>query len=83
MEWLLYAILIGAVAGWLAGQIFKGYGFGLIGNIVIGILGGIIGSWVCTEMGFSLGSGIVGSILTAVLGAILLLLAAGFVKRLT
>ncbi len=70
---ILYVLLIGAIAGWLGSQIFKGYGLGLIGNIVVGIIGGFIGYWLLGKMGTSFGSGIVGQILTGALGSIVLL----------
>lgn len=43
---LLYAIIIGAIAGWLAGEIKRGFGFGLIGNIIVGIIGALVGGWL-------------------------------------
>lgn len=70
---LLYFLLVGAAAGWLGGQIMKGSGFGLIGNIVVGIIGGIIGGWLFGFLGISAGGGLVGSIITAAAGAIVLL----------
>lgn len=69
----LYFLLVGAAAGWLGGQIMKGSGFGLIGNIVVGIIGGIIGGWLFDFLGVSAGGGPVGSIITAAAGAIVLL----------
>ena len=47
----LYFLLIGAISGWLAGQIWKGSGFGLLGNIVVGIIGGFIGGWIAGKLG--------------------------------
>ncbi|CEN45093.1 GlsB/YeaQ/YmgE family stress response membrane protein [Capnocytophaga canis] len=70
---ILGAIIIGAIAGWLGGLIYKGSGLGLLGNIVVGILGGAVGSWVLGHFGASLGEGWVGSILTGALGAIIIL----------
>lgn len=81
MEGILITLLIGAVAGWLAGEIRRGYGFGLLGNIVIGILGAFIGSWICRETGLFLGAGLLGTILTAVLGALVLLFLIGLIRR--
>ena len=60
----LWFIIIGAVAGWLAGTLMKGGGFGLIGDIVVGILGGIVGGWLAGELGIG-GEGIIGSLLIA------------------
>jgi len=73
MEGLIVSLVLGAVAGWLGGQIFKGSGLGLIGNIVVGILGGIIGYWGLGKLGIHLGTGWPGYILTAAIGAVALL----------
>ena len=70
---LLVQLLIGAVAGWLGSEIFKGRSFGLIGNIILGIVGSVVGSWVLAQLHTSLGSGWVGLILTGALGAIVIL----------
>ena len=80
LSWL-YPIIIGAVAGWLAGLIKSGYGFGLLGNIVIGIIGSYIGGWLFGALGLPLGGGLLGTILTAVIGALVLLWIIGLVKR--
>lgn len=81
MESWIYVIIVGAIAGWLAGTLFKGGGFGLIGNIIIGIIGGFIGYWLLGEIGVSLGSGVFSYILTAVIGAGVLLFIASLFKR--
>jgi uncharacterized membrane protein YeaQ/YmgE (transglycosylase-associated protein family) len=80
MEFVWF-ILIGAVAGWLGGQIFKGSGLGLLGNIIVGILGGLVGGWIAGKLGISIGAGILGSLLTATGGAIILLFIASLVKK--
>lgn len=77
---LIVTLIIGAVAGWLAGQIVKGYGFGLIGNIVVGIVGAFLAGWVLPMVGISIGSGVIGSIIHATLGAIILLVLLRLVK---
>ena len=77
---LLYYLIVGAIAGWLGGQIMKGSGFGIIGNIVVGIIGGIIGGWLFGLLDISAGGGLVGSIITAAAGAIVLLWIARMVK---
>ena len=81
MEHLLIVLLIGAIAGWLAGNIRQGYGYGLVGNIIVGILGAFIGGWVSRETGLFLGAGLLGTILTSVMGALILLFLIGLVKR--
>jgi len=80
MNWI-YVIVIGAIAGWLAGQLFKGYGFGLLWNIIIGIAGSFVGSWLLDKLDVSLGSGLVGTILTSVIGAGVLLFIAGLFNK--
>jgi uncharacterized membrane protein YeaQ/YmgE (transglycosylase-associated protein family) len=74
-------LIVGGVAGWLAGLIVKGYGFGLIGNIVVGIVGGLIAGWLLPRLGISIGGGIVADIINAVIGAVILLVIIGFVRR--
>ncbi|AXE63095.1 GlsB/YeaQ/YmgE family stress response membrane protein [Hyphomonas sp. NPDC076900] len=81
LESILIFLLIGAVAGWLAGLIVKGFGFGLIGNIVVGILGAFIAGYVFPAIGVSLGAGILGAILHATIGAVILLLVVRVIKR--
>jgi uncharacterized membrane protein YeaQ/YmgE (transglycosylase-associated protein family) len=81
LEAILIFALIGAIAGWLAGQIVSGFGYGLLGNIVIGIVGAFIAGYLLPRVGFSIGSGIVASILNATLGAIILLVIIKLVKR--
>jgi len=73
MQGIVISLILGAIAGWLGGQLYKGSGFGLIGNILIGILGGVIGYWTLGKLGVYLGSGWIGYILTSAIGAIVLL----------
>jgi len=77
---LLIFLAIGAVAGWLAGVILKGGGFGLLVNIVVGILGAMVGGFTFGLLGNSAG-GILGSIITATVGAVLLLFIVGLIKK--
>ena len=81
IESLLVLLLVGAIAGWLAGQIMKGYGFGLIGNIVVGVVGAFIAGLVFPAIGVSIGGGIIASIIHATIGAIILLFLIGLIKR--
>jgi uncharacterized membrane protein YeaQ/YmgE (transglycosylase-associated protein family) len=81
VESLIIFLLIGAVAGWLAGVIVKGFGFGLVGNIIIGIIGAFIAGYLFPALNVSLGAGIVASILHATIGAVLLLLVVRVIKR--
>ncbi len=80
-ESILIWLVIGAIAGWLAGVIMKGYGFGLVGDIVIGILGAVIAGFLFPRLGFNLGGGMVAEIISAVIGACLLLFVARLVRR--
>jgi uncharacterized membrane protein YeaQ/YmgE (transglycosylase-associated protein family) len=80
---LIVFLLIGAIAGWLAGLIVRGFGFGLLGNIVVGIVGALLAGWLLPMLGigFSLGSPIVTSIVYAMIGAIVLLVIIGLIRR--
>ncbi len=79
---LIFTLLIGAISGWLAGQIRQGYGFGLIGNIIVGILGAFVGGWLFRSvLHADLGGGLLGTIGTSVIGALLLLFLIGLFKR--
>lgn len=80
MDGLIYFLLIGAVAGWIAGQLMKGGGFGLIANIILGIIGAFVGGWLLGELGISVGSGLTGSLITSVIGAVVVLFVAGLFK---
>ena len=80
-ESLLTILLIGAIAGWLAGLIVKGYGFGLLGNIIIGIIGAFVGTWLLGRLGVSLGGGIAGAIINAMIGAVVVLFVIGLFRR--
>lgn len=81
IESILIMLLIGAVAGWLAGQIVRGFGFGLLGNIVVGIVGAFVAGLIFPRLGLSTGSGIVDSIIFATLGAVVLLFVIRLIKR--
>lgn len=79
-ESILYILLVGAVIGWLAGQLMKGRGFGLIGNIIVGILGSFVGNWLASTFNFSIGTGIVNTLATGVIGAVVLVFAIGLIR---
>lgn len=74
-------LIIGAIAGWLAGVLVKGGGFGLIVDIIVGIVGAFIGGWLAGVLHISLGGGWIGSIITAVIGAVILLFIIRLIKR--
>ncbi len=73
-ESLLVIVPVGLVAGWLAGTIVRGAGFGLIGDLIIGVIGAFIGDWLLPQLGIHLGTGIISAIINATIGAVLLLL---------
>jgi uncharacterized membrane protein YeaQ/YmgE (transglycosylase-associated protein family) len=70
---LLVVLVVGIVAGWLAGRVMAGGGFGLIGDLIVGLIGAFIGDWLLPQLGIHLGSGIVALILNAFIGAVVLL----------
>ncbi len=80
IESLLAFLFIGAVAGWLAGKLMKGGGFGLLGNIVVGVIGALIGGYVFDAVGVRAG-GMIGSIVIATVGAGILLFVVGLIKK--
>src|SRR5437763_11656504 len=75
---LLVILLVGIVAGWLAGKVVRGTGFGIVGDLLVGIAGAFVGNWLLPRLGIHLGTGVVSAIVNATVGAILLL----FVVRL-
>lgn len=77
LEW----ILVGLIAGWLAGQVMKGGGYGWIVDIVLGILGGILGGWLFSALGIWPGGGIIGSLIVAFIGAVILVAITRLFKR--
>jgi uncharacterized membrane protein YeaQ/YmgE (transglycosylase-associated protein family) len=81
LEAILIVLIIGAVAGWLAGLIVRGMGFGLIGNIVVGIIGAFVAGWLLPRIGIVIGGGMVGAIINATIGAVVLLVIIGLIKR--
>ena len=78
---ILYALLIGALAGWLAGKIMKGGGFGTLLNIILGIVGGAVGNWIFGVLGIHINSGIIGDLITGIIGALAILFVAGLFKK--
>jgi uncharacterized membrane protein YeaQ/YmgE (transglycosylase-associated protein family) len=78
---LIVWLVIGAIAGWLAGQIMTGGGLGLVGNIVLGIVGAIVAGWLFPYLGFAIGGPFVGAIINALIGSIIVLFVLGLLKR--
>lgn len=77
----LWFILIGLCAGWLAGQLVKGGGFGVIGDIVVGVIGALLGGWLFGALGLSIGGGLLGSLIIATIGAVILIFLVRLIKR--
>ena len=81
LEAILIILIVGAVAGWLAGLIVRGMGFGLIGNIVVGIVGALVAGWLLPTIGIAIGGGLIAAIINATIGAVVLLVIIGLIKR--
>jgi uncharacterized membrane protein YeaQ/YmgE (transglycosylase-associated protein family) len=78
---LLYVLLIGAIAGWLAGNVMRGGGFGILINIILGIVGAFVGNWLFNALDISIGSGLISDIITGFIGSVVVLLVAGLFKK--
>ena len=74
-------IVVGLIAGWLAGQVMKGGGYGVLVDIILGILGGVLGGWVFGLLGIHLGGGMIGSLIVAFVGAVILVAITRLLKR--
>jgi len=80
MDGLIWFLLIGLVAGWLAGQLTKGAGFGIIGDLIVGVIGALFGGWLFGLLGISAG-GLLGALITATVGAVVLVVLLRLIKR--
>lgn len=80
-EALLILLLIGAIAGYLAGVIVKGYGFGVVGNIIVGVVGAVLAGWLLPRLGLFPGGDAIGQIVSATIGAVVLLVLISVVRR--
>jgi uncharacterized membrane protein YeaQ/YmgE (transglycosylase-associated protein family) len=81
VEGIILWLIIGAVAGWLAGKIVEGTGFGLIVDIIVGVVGALIGGWLAGVLGIAIGGGLIGSLIVAVVGAVILLFVLRLIKQ--
>jgi len=79
MEWVWF-ILIGIAAGWLAGQIMKGGGYGLVADLLLGVVGALLGGWIFGLLGISAG-GLIGALVTATIGAVVLIFVVRAIKK--
>jgi uncharacterized membrane protein YeaQ/YmgE (transglycosylase-associated protein family) len=74
-------IVVGLIAGWLAGQVMKGGGYGVLVDIILGLLGGLLGGWLFGQLGIGAGSSMIGSIIVAFIGAVILVGITRLIKR--
>lgn len=79
-ESLLVTLFVGVVAGWLAGLLVRGFGFGLIGDLIVGVVGALFGAWLLPRLGVHLGVGLVAAIANATIGAVILLVVIGLFR---
>ncbi len=77
LEW----IVVGLIAGWLAGQVMKGGGYGVLVDILLGIVGGVLGGWIFGMLGIWPAGGIIGSLIVAFIGAVILVAITRVIKR--
>ncbi len=77
---LVWFLLIGLIAGWLAGQVMKGGGYGIVGDMIVGVIGAFLGGWLFSLMGIAAG-GLIGAIITAFVGALVLIFLLRVIKR--
>jgi uncharacterized membrane protein YeaQ/YmgE (transglycosylase-associated protein family) len=80
MEFIWF-ILIGLAAGWVAGQLMKGGGFGVVGDIIVGAIGALLGGFLFRTLGVSAGGGLLGSLIVAIIGAVVLLFLLRLIKK--
>ena len=78
---LVWFLVVGLVAGWLAGNLVKGGGFGLVGDLIVGVIGAFLGGFLFSKFGVSLGHGLIGSLVVATVGAVVLLFIGRLIKR--
>lgn len=78
---ILAWLVVGLIAGWLAGQVMKGGGYGVLVDIILGILGGVVGGWIFGALGIWHGGGMIGSIIVAFVGAVILVAITHLLKR--
>lgn len=78
---MIYSIIVGLIAGWLAGQVMKGGGYGVLMDILLGLVGGLVGGWLFGALGIWPGGGIIGAIVVAFVGAVVLVALTRALKR--
>ena len=78
---LFYFIIVGLIAGWLAGQVMRGGGYGVLADIILGVLGGVVGGWIFGMLGIWPGGGLIGAIIVAFVGAVALVWLTRLIKK--
>ena len=78
---IIVILIIGAIAGWLAGLIVRGAGFGIVGNIIVGIVGALLASWLLPQLGISLGGSALRDIINATIGGVIILVILSLIRR--
>jgi uncharacterized membrane protein YeaQ/YmgE (transglycosylase-associated protein family) len=81
IESIIIWLIVGAIAGWLAGMVVKGRGMGLLADIIVGIIGAVIAGWLLPQLGIYIGGGIIAQIIDAFIGAVILLLILRLIRR--
>ena len=81
MSGLIYWLVVGLIAGWLAGVVMKGGGYGVVADIILGILGAVLGGWIFSNLGIGAGGGIIGGVVVAFIGAVILVAITRVLKR--
>lgn len=79
-QWIWF-LLVGLIAGWLAGKVMRGAGYGIVGDLVVGVLGALLGGWLFGKLGIAVGAGLIGAIITAFVGALILVWVLRLMKR--
>ena len=81
LESLIWFLLIGLIAGWLAGKVMRGGGYGVVGDMIVGVIGALIGGWLFSRLGIGIGGGLIGAIIVAFVGACLLIFLLRIIRR--
>jgi uncharacterized membrane protein YeaQ/YmgE (transglycosylase-associated protein family) len=81
IELLVIWLVVGAIAGWLAGQVMSGGGFGLVGDVIVGIVGAVVAGLLLPRLGIYIGGGLLGAIINAFIGACVVLFVLRLIKR--
>ena len=81
IESIIVWLIVGAIAGWLAGLVVRGGGFGLLSNIVVGIIGAVVAGWLLPQLGINLGTGVIRAIINAAIGGIIVLVILSLIRR--